>query len=41
MQTDNIGNEWAMGPYCTAQGNVCDCITLLYHRTWQNIVNQL
>ena len=26
-------NGWAMGPYCTAQGNVCDWVTLLYNRT--------
>ena len=24
---------WAMGSYCTAQGNVCDWVTLLYNRT--------
>ena len=23
------------------QGNVCDWVSLLYNRTWQNIVNQL
>ena len=28
-----IWNRWAMGPYCTAQGNVCDWVTLLYNRT--------
>ena len=28
-----IWNGWAMGPYCTAQGNVCDWVTLLYNRT--------
>ena len=28
-----IWNGWAMGPYCTAQGNVCDWVTLLYSRT--------
>ena len=22
-----ICNGWAMGPYCTAQGNVCDWVT--------------
>ena len=27
-----IWNGWAMGSYCTAQGNVCDWITL-YNRT--------
>ena len=32
---------WTMGPYSTAQGNMCDWVTLLYNRTWQNIVNQL
>ena len=36
-----IWNGWAMGSYCTAQGNVCDWVTLLYNRTWWNIVNQL
>ena len=28
-----IWNGWALGPYCTAQGNVCDWVTLLYNRT--------
>ena len=28
-----IWNGWAMGSYCTAQGNVCDSVTLLYNRT--------
>ena len=28
-----IWNGWAMGSYCTAQGNVCDWVTLLYNRT--------
>ena len=28
-----IRNGWAMGSYCTAQGNVCDWVTLLYNRT--------
>ena len=28
-----IGNGWAMEPYWTAQGNVCDWVTLLYNRT--------
>ena len=28
-----IRNGWAMGPYCIAQGNVCDWVTLLYNRT--------
>ena len=28
-----IWNEWAMGSYRTAQGNVCDWVTLLYNRT--------
>ena len=32
---------WATGSYWTAQGNVCDWVTLLYNRTWQDIVNQL
>ena len=36
-----IWNGWAMGPYCTAQGTVCDWITLLYNRTCRNIVNKL
>ena len=36
-----IWNGWAMGSYCTVQGNVCDWITLLYNRTWWNIVNQV
>ena len=36
-----IWNEWTMGPYCTAQGNSCEWVTLLYNRTWWNIVNQL
>ena len=36
-----IWNGWAMGSYCTAQGSVCDWVTLLYNRTRQNIVNQL
>ena len=27
-----IWNRWAMGPYCTAQGTVCDWVTVLYHR---------
>ena len=26
-------NGWAVGPYCTAQGNVCDWVTLLCSRT--------
>ena len=25
------GNGWAVGFYCTAQGNVCDGVTLLYN----------
>ena len=36
-----IWNGWAMGTYCTAQGNVCDWVILLYNKTWQNTVNQL
>ena len=28
-----IWNGWAMGPCCTAQGNVCDWVTLLYNGT--------
>ena len=36
-----IWNGWVIGFYYTAQGNVCDWITLLYNRTWWNIVNQL
>ena len=31
MQT-YIWNGWAMGPYCAAQGTVCDGVALLYHR---------
>ena len=27
-----IWNGQAMGSYCTAQGNVCDWVTLLYNR---------
>ena len=23
-----IWSGWAMGPYCTAQGNVCDCVLI-------------
>ena len=29
----NIWNGWAMGPYGTAQGTVCDWVTLLYNRS--------
>ena len=36
-----IWNGWAMRPYCTAQGTMCDWVTLLYNRTWRNTVNQL
>ena len=28
-----IWNGWAMESYCTAQGNVCDWVTLLNNRT--------
>ena len=28
-----IWNGWAEGPYCTAQGNVNDWVTLLNNRT--------
>ena len=28
-----IWNGWALGSYRTAQGNVCDWVTLLYNRT--------
>ena len=28
----NIWNRWAMRSYCTAQGTVCDWVTLLYNR---------
>ena len=28
-----IWNGWAMGPYCAAQGTVCDWTALLYKRT--------
>ena len=34
-------NEGAMGPYCIAQGTVCDWVSLLYNRNCRNIVNQL
>ena len=27
-----VWNGWAMGPYCMAQGTVCDWVTLLYNR---------
>ena len=33
--------RWAIGAYCTVQGTVCDCVTLLYNRNCRNIVNQL
>ena len=36
-----IWNGWAMGPYCTAQGNVCDSVPLLYNKTRRNIVNKV
>ena len=36
-----IWSGWAMGPYCTAWGTVCDWVTLVYNRNWKNIVNQL
>ena len=36
-----VWNGWAMGPFCIAQGTVCDCITLLYNRNLRNILNQL
>ena len=36
-----VWNGWAMGSYCTVQGNVCDWVTLLYNRTWGNTVNKL
>ena len=36
-----ICNGWATGPYCTAQGTVCDWSTLLYSRNWRDFVNQL
>ena len=28
----HICNGWAMGPYCTAEGTLCDWVTLLYNR---------
>ena len=28
-----IWNGWAIGPYDTALGTVCDWVTLLYNRT--------
>ena len=34
-------NWWAVGPYLTARGTVCDWVTLQYNRNWRNIVNQL
>ena len=37
----NTWHEWAMGSYCTAQGTVCDWVTLLYNRNGRNIVKQL
>ena len=30
MQTVIFGIGWAIEPYCTAQGNACDWVTLLY-----------
>ena len=36
-----ILNGWAIGPSCTALGNVCDWVTLLYNRTCRNTVDQL
>ena len=36
MQTvSNIWNGWAMGSYYSAQGTICDCVTLLYNRNWR------
>ena len=29
----HIWNGWAIGLYCTAQGNMCNWVTLLYSRT--------
>ena len=29
-----IWSGWAMRPYCTAHGHVCDWVTLLHNRTW-------
>ena len=38
----SIWYGWAMGPYCTAQGNVRDWVTLLHKKAVQrNTVNQL
>ena len=36
-----IWNGWAVGPYCTAQGTVCDWVPSLYNRNWRKIVHQL
>ena len=36
-----IWDRWAMVPYCTAQGTVCNRVTLVYNRNWRNIINQL
>ena len=36
-----IQNWWAVWPYCTAQGSVCDWVTLLYDKNWRNIINKL
>ena len=32
MQTVVFGMGWAVGPYCTARGSVCDWVTFLYNR---------
>ena len=31
MQAVNVWNGLVMGSYCTAQGSVCDWVTLLYN----------
>ena len=36
-----IGNGWAMGPYCTAQGNLCDWVWLGYLAVQQNLMKHL
>ena len=34
-----IWSGWAMESYCTAQGTMCDWVTLLYNRNGRNTVN--
>ena len=33
LEANSYCKGWAMRPYCTAQGTVCDWVTLLYKRT--------